>query len=244
MALNKREWKPKEEIAKMLDEKYPQLGDLTKDEFTALKYLIQQDKSFLIIDNIDLKTIQIKDGEDKWRDATVDDIEPHDDIRANITLTRKGEQVTNRYIIKDIKNAQFDPKTGYLVLDTDTTLITDNKDIQSAYEKFSQAMDRNEDVKLMRGLVNDGKIELSEFKELRDATYADIKDMIDRASIERETKARDNLTPEMESMFLGEDSFGNDFDKDSMDAENERRADEFEESERTGNDLSTIQELK
>ena len=86
MALNKREWKPKEEIAKMLDEKYPQLGDLTKDEFTALKYLIQQDKSFLIIDNIDLKTIQIKDGEDKWRDATVDDIEPHDDIRANIIL--------------------------------------------------------------------------------------------------------------------------------------------------------------
>lgn len=179
----------KSQVADLLDQKYPLLGDLTQSEFIALKYHLSKDKQIAVVHKIDIDSVVIQNEMKGWDRAAINNVKPHDTIRINLTVNRNGQLQTGTCVIEDIKAAQYNPQTGYTMIETDSKAITDQPDIRRDFELFIQQMEQNSDVRILGQLIANGQVDLmlvggDDFKKnilYGDIEFSDIQAMSERA---------------------------------------------------------------
>lgn len=111
------------DAAQMIKENYNKLGDLTDNQFVVAKSKACAKR---LIHAERITDVQLIDTFDGNRSITISQIEPDMTIKIKATVRNMASQTekTGFVTLDDIKDVQFDEKTGMLVIENDKYIVT------------------------------------------------------------------------------------------------------------------------
>ncbi len=159
-----RELSKKEQV-----EKYNMLGDLTMDEYVAMKAYLGQNT--LHVDNLKMDQIYRVDGFGNREKIEFDQIQKGDTIRitGDFGKITGGTQKHGTIQVENVKDCQFDPETGELLFDSDKFCITSCDNVGKTAKTISTILE-NPDCWLDKKSLSEATRDMtfSDYKEIRD----------------------------------------------------------------------------
>lgn len=149
----------------VMKEEYERIGKLTDEQFLAAQ-VVNCNKPYLK----DVKRIETIERDGKKRAIDFEELNEKEfgtlRIHGTMSNLRGGDERTGWFTIENVRDAQFDPRTGFLLIDSDKYNLVCSQEI----DKMNHVLgDKNNDFtkEVLREIIpRDAKIE--DYKEVRD----------------------------------------------------------------------------